>query len=122
MISSLGLMFLVITLAGHFYFTQLLLPSLRAGAMQSDDRVARIINTSSQTHVTGSLNFDSLKDGKDRRKLSRSQLYSQSAFVGLLAPLCQIVTEHRVKSSCLTKWQNIMSRTSLFALPCTLVV
>ncbi|EPQ56834.1 NAD P-binding protein [Gloeophyllum trabeum ATCC 11539] len=65
---------------GHFYFTKLLLPCLKTAAQSSPDHVARVINTSSQTHVIGSLNFNAFTDTPTRRKMSQNALYAQSKF------------------------------------------
>ncbi|KAJ7186568.1 NAD(P)-binding protein [Mycena filopes] len=65
---------------GHFYLTKLLLPCLKAAAQASSDHVARIINTSSQTHILGSINFDALTDTAQRSKMSPDALYAQSKF------------------------------------------
>lgn len=66
---------------GHFYLSNLLLPSLKAAATNSPDHVARVINVSSQTHVLGRIDFDTLTDTQARRKLGPDGLYNQSKFV-----------------------------------------
>ncbi|KAJ7211584.1 hypothetical protein GGX14DRAFT_362459, partial [Mycena pura] len=68
------------SIIGHFYLTQLLLPCLIAGAKSSPDHVARIVNTSSQTHILGKINFEALTDTSTRSKLSPDDLYAQSKF------------------------------------------
>ncbi|KAG6848515.1 hypothetical protein H0H93_016401, partial [Arthromyces matolae] len=66
---------------GHIYFTKLLLPALFAGAESSHDGKARVVNTSSSAHLLASgLDFTTLKDGRNRRKMSATSLYSQSKF------------------------------------------
>ncbi|GJJ12869.1 hypothetical protein Clacol_007115 [Clathrus columnatus] len=66
---------------GHFYFTSLLLPELKAGAQTSSpDRVSRVIHTSSQIHVLAKLNYETFIDSQARRKLGLNGLYGQSKF------------------------------------------
>ncbi|KAG5719733.1 hypothetical protein E4T56_gene18524 [Termitomyces sp. T112] len=65
---------------GHFYLTKLLLPALLAGAKSSPDGKARVVNTSSSVHLSGSLNFNTFKDSPKRRKTFSISLYSQSKF------------------------------------------
>ena len=70
--------------AGHFYFTQLLIPVLLAGASNSPDRHARVVNTSSMghTHVAG-VDFDTLRDHPRRKKMGTQKLHFQSKFVSV---------------------------------------
>ncbi|KAH9849461.1 clathrin adaptor complex small chain-domain-containing protein [Lenzites betulinus] len=63
---------------GHFYFTQLLMPALIAGAQTSPDGHARVVTTSSSSAYVGEMRFDTFKDGPARRKLASDALYSQS--------------------------------------------
>ncbi|KAJ7288234.1 NAD(P)-binding protein [Mycena rebaudengoi] len=63
---------------GHFYFTKLLIPALLAA--HAADKDARVVNTSSLGHMNGGIDFNTLKDGPARKKLSSSTLYSQSKF------------------------------------------
>ncbi|KAG6915146.1 hypothetical protein DXG01_013041 [Tephrocybe rancida] len=65
---------------GHFYLTKLLLPALLAGAKSSPDGKARVVNTSSSGHISGNLDFNTLKDSPKRKKSQRFTLYSQSKF------------------------------------------
>lgn len=67
---------------GHFYLTKLLLPELLAGARESPDGKARVINTSSMGHQLffPQLDFDTFKDGPARKKLDEKKLYGQSKF------------------------------------------
>jgi NAD(P)-dependent dehydrogenase (short-subunit alcohol dehydrogenase family) len=76
---------------GHFYLTQLLLPTLIASAKTSIDGSdkTRIVNVSSFGHFTaatprngGPIVYDTLVDGPKRRAAERS-LYGQSKAVGL---------------------------------------
>ncbi|KAG6891647.1 hypothetical protein C0992_012696 [Termitomyces sp. T32_za158] len=64
----------------HFYLTKLLLPALLAGAKSSPDGKARVVNTSSSGHLSGSLDFNTFKDSPKRRKAFRPFLYAQSKF------------------------------------------
>jgi NAD(P)-dependent dehydrogenase (short-subunit alcohol dehydrogenase family) len=67
---------------GHFYFTKLLLPILLSTAKSSPDHTTRVINTSSMGHGYASgIDFDTLKDGRKRKKLGTYALYAQSKFV-----------------------------------------
>ncbi|TRM63807.1 hypothetical protein BD626DRAFT_568431 [Schizophyllum amplum] len=64
---------------GHFYLTKLLLPILLSTAR--DCVSARIVNTSSSSHTfVDTINFNTLKDGPARSKMSSMNLYSQSKF------------------------------------------
>ncbi|KAH7912544.1 hypothetical protein BJ138DRAFT_1148135 [Hygrophoropsis aurantiaca] len=65
---------------GHFYFTQLLMPTLISTAKASPDKKARVINVSSSMHVLGNLDFATFKDGAKRKKYSKYTLYGQSKF------------------------------------------
>lgn len=57
------------------------MPALIAGKDTSPDHHARVITTSSSAAMMYTINWDSFKDGPARRKMSPSQLYSQSKFV-----------------------------------------
>lgn len=63
---------------GHFYFTKLVLPTLLSTAKSSPDGSARVVNTSSNGHWFGGLEYDTMKDGPARRKQGPWQLYGQS--------------------------------------------
>jgi len=66
---------------GHFYFTQLLLPVLFAATERHPDEKARVVNVSSRGHLGfPKINFDTLRDGPARYKLSRFNKYGQSKF------------------------------------------
>jgi len=69
-----------INVLGHFYFTQLLLPTLIATAKTSPDGKARIVNTASSAHLFFKVDLGAIKDGPARRKLSRNALYAQSKY------------------------------------------
>ena len=66
---------------GHFYFTELLMPALVAGAKTSPDHHARVVTTSSSGAYAETLHFDTFKDGPARKKMSTEQLYYQSKHV-----------------------------------------
>ncbi|KAG1844696.1 hypothetical protein F4604DRAFT_1937386 [Suillus subluteus] len=63
---------------GHFYFTKTIMPALLAGASQSPDGTARIVNTSSNAHWLSSLDYNTFKDSPARQKKSAMNLYGQS--------------------------------------------
>ncbi|KJA23089.1 hypothetical protein HYPSUDRAFT_40211 [Hypholoma sublateritium FD-334 SS-4] len=74
-----------VNVVGHFYFTQLLLPVLLAGAQSSADKKARVVNTSSITSTTvHGIDFNTLKDSPARQKLGLAALYSQSKLGNIL--------------------------------------
>jgi NAD(P)-dependent dehydrogenase (short-subunit alcohol dehydrogenase family) len=85
---GLSLTFLAIQISrlcftGHFYLTQLLLPTLLATASSSPDKTARVINTSSMGHLSASkIDYDTIKEGPKRTKKGSMALYCQSKFVG----------------------------------------
>jgi retinol dehydrogenase 12 len=66
---------------GHYYFTMLLMPALLAGTITSGDGKARVVNTSSSTHMFSNMNFDTFMDGPARKKVGPQTLYSQSKHV-----------------------------------------
>ncbi|KAG8217211.1 hypothetical protein J3R82DRAFT_5295 [Butyriboletus roseoflavus] len=63
---------------GHFYFTKLVLPILLSTAKSAPDGIARVVNTSSNTHWFGGLDHETFKDGPARRKAGTWKLYAQS--------------------------------------------
>ncbi|KAG6890599.1 hypothetical protein C0995_006575 [Termitomyces sp. Mi166 len=65
---------------GHFYLTRLLLPALLAGTKSSPDGKARVVHTSSSSHLSGGLDFNTFKDSPKRRKTFKYFLYAQSKF------------------------------------------
>jgi NAD(P)-dependent dehydrogenase (short-subunit alcohol dehydrogenase family) len=70
---------------GHFYFTKLLIPLLKEGAKTSSDGKARIVTTSSITHVfVNKLNFATFKDSPERRRKFKKLLYPQSKYVRIV--------------------------------------
>ncbi|KAF8316061.1 NAD-binding protein [Clavulina sp. PMI_390] len=72
---------------GHFYLTQLLLPTLLRSAQTSSDGKARVVNVSSMAHLrslSGPVRLETLVDGPARRKMNPEQLYSQSKSANIL--------------------------------------
>lgn len=67
---------------GHFYLTKLLLPVLISTAKTTPEKIVRVVNTSSQAHWLGKLQFDTFMDGPKRRADDTYRLYSQSKTVG----------------------------------------
>jgi hypothetical protein len=70
-------------IAGHFYFTKLLLPVLIATAKSSPEGISRVVTTSSMAHMMISrLDFSKFKDSPARRQASSQfNLYPQSKYV-----------------------------------------
>jgi len=74
---------------GHFYLTQLLLPTLIATAQSSPDHHVRVVNVSSGAHwiapspgIGGPILYDTLVDGPTRTKYGDQMgLYAQSKAV-----------------------------------------
>ncbi|KAG2051641.1 NAD(P)-binding protein [Suillus hirtellus] len=69
---------------GHFYFTKIVMPALLAGATQSPDGTARIVNTASNAHWFGSLDYNTFKDSPARKQKSVKNLYGQSKMGNIL--------------------------------------
>ncbi|KAF8883529.1 NAD-P-binding protein [Infundibulicybe gibba] len=65
---------------GHFYLTKLLLPTLIETAKNSSDHHARVITISSGAHHLHGLDFNALKDGPARKKMTPESLYAQSKY------------------------------------------
>ncbi|KAG9041745.1 hypothetical protein FS837_011813 [Tulasnella sp. UAMH 9824] len=65
---------------GHAHFTICLIPALLEGAKTSSDGKARVVNVSSDAAYGSCINWDTLRDGPERRKLSPLSLYFQSKF------------------------------------------
>ncbi|KIK97831.1 hypothetical protein PAXRUDRAFT_9936, partial [Paxillus rubicundulus Ve08.2h10] len=63
---------------GHFYLTKLLLPILISTAKSSPEGTVRVVNTASNGHLLGGLEFDTFKDGPKRRADETNRLYGQS--------------------------------------------
>lgn len=87
---------------GHFYLTQLLLPTLIASAKSSPEGKARVVNVSSTAHLRstsvsagGPVLLDTLVDGPKRRQMGTGPLYSQSKSVraGLFTELDRVPSD-----------------------------
>jgi retinol dehydrogenase-12 len=81
---------------GHFYLTELLLPTLIATAEDSLPGVVRIVNVSSIAHNFGippeGINWDTVGPNADmakRKKVGTMNLYSQSKLVSPFTLLCR---------------------------------
>lgn len=79
---------------GHFYLTQLLLPTLVSSAKTSSDSHTRGINLSSVGHIGapsvndgGPVVYDTLVKGKLRNKMGAQELYYQSKAVSWILRL-----------------------------------
>ena len=76
---------LTIETAGHFYFTELLIPALYKASTPSNK--SRVVNVTSQMGILGGspfgsgLDFSTFKDSPNRRKMSDYKLYGQSKLV-----------------------------------------
>lgn len=75
---------------GHFYLTQLLLPTLVSSAKSSSDGHVRIVNLSSVGHIGaptvkdgGPVLYETLVEGKRRNKMGTIELYYQSKAVSV---------------------------------------
>jgi NAD(P)-dependent dehydrogenase (short-subunit alcohol dehydrogenase family) len=78
--------------AGHFYFTKLLLPLLTATAKNAPEKTVRVINVSSLGHYLGApegIQWDTLVPGPEsleaRKKLGSTRLFGQSKTVGIMS-------------------------------------
>ena len=67
--------------SGHFLFTELLVPSLAAGAKSSPDGYSRIVTTSSNGAYGGRIDYSTFRDGPPRRKAGNVQMYFNSKLV-----------------------------------------
>ncbi|KAI0029797.1 NAD(P)-binding protein [Vararia minispora EC-137] len=63
---------------GHYYFTQLLLPALKAVHANNPSEKARVVITSSSAMYVTTLDLDIFEDTPKRRKQSPMALYNQS--------------------------------------------
>lgn len=75
---------------GHFYLTQLLLPTLIASAKASPDGISRVVNVSSTAHLRskppsqgGPVDLETVFDSEKRTQLGTGALYSQSKSVSV---------------------------------------
>ncbi|KZV88344.1 NAD(P)-binding protein [Exidia glandulosa HHB12029] len=70
---------------GHFYFTKLLLPVLFQTYESNPSDKPRIVVTSAAMYkVFPKIDYATLRDGEERRKLSLNSLYAQSKFGNIL--------------------------------------
>jgi retinol dehydrogenase-12 len=69
--------------AGHWLFTNLLLPALFAAteASPSHEKARIVTVSSSANYLTKGLDFDAIADGPERKKYSEWELYNKSKFV-----------------------------------------
>lgn len=70
--------------AGHWYFTELLLPALLAVAKEDPTQKARVITTSSYAAYMETIHWDAIEDTPQRRKLAPNVLYWISKTVGII--------------------------------------
>ncbi|KAI0796198.1 NAD(P)-binding protein [Abortiporus biennis] len=114
---------------GPWYFTTLLTPALLAGKETSPDGYARIIATSSCAAYLYTLNWDSFKDGPERRKMYTYTLYFQSKFADVVVTrelarryadkgiLAIAVNPGNIESELqryMPKWQQFLSKAILY--------
>lgn len=67
---------------GPYAFTTRLLPLLFEGAQSSQDKTARIVNSSSSAQLfVDTIDLDAMKDVPKRKKLGSSKMYMQSKLV-----------------------------------------
>jgi len=69
---------------GHWYFSKLLLPLLKAGAASSPDGKARVLHTSSMASERAHIDFATFRDGPKRLKAGAYPLYPQSKLGNIL--------------------------------------
>ena len=81
-------------MAGHFYFTKLLLPVLTATAKKAPEKTVRVVNVSSLGHYLGApegIRWTTITPGTEsleaRVKLGSARLYGQSKTVGTMSSL-----------------------------------
>ncbi|KAH7910561.1 NAD(P)-binding protein [Hygrophoropsis aurantiaca] len=73
---------------GHFLFTKRLLPLMLRTASSSPPGTVRIVSLSSSLHAfRNGINFDTLKDGRARRKENSMWHYTQSKFAIIVIAL-----------------------------------
>ncbi|KAF8349479.1 hypothetical protein F5887DRAFT_878633 [Amanita rubescens] len=68
---------------GHFYLTQLLLPTLLSTVKSSSNKV-RVVTVSSLAHQLGGIDFNTFRDSPARKKLGPFFLYMQSKFANMV--------------------------------------
>ncbi|EJD45542.1 NAD(P)-binding protein [Auricularia subglabra TFB-10046 SS5] len=67
---------------GHWYFTKLLIPVLRAGAEEGFSRVVTVSSIASE--VAKPINWETFKDGAARTKFGTNSLYGQSKLMNVI--------------------------------------
>lgn len=74
------------TYPGHFYLTKLLLPTLLATATLEPGSYnkPRIVTVSSGAHHLHDIDYATLKDGPERRRLGTQALYAQSKYASVV--------------------------------------
>jgi retinol dehydrogenase-12 len=80
--------------AGHFYFTKLLLPVLTETAKKATAKTVRVVNVSSVNHYFGApegIRWTTINPGTEsleaRKKLGSARLYGQSKTVRAMSSL-----------------------------------
>ncbi|KAF9018360.1 NAD(P)-binding protein [Hymenopellis radicata] len=68
---------------GHFYLTQLLIPTLLRTFRETGEN-PRVVNVASSSIYLGMFNIKTLKDGPERQKLTLMNLYGQSKIANVL--------------------------------------
>ena len=84
---------------GHFYFTRLLLPTIRSTVDSAPENKPRIVITaSSAAAFTEKIRWETLSDEQARKKLGPQLLYAQSKLVSNMSPQfsCQLTLECEV--------------------------
>lgn len=66
---------------GHYYLTELLMPTLLAVAASEQGEKARVVTTSDIGNYLATLTWDSFVDGPKRRSMDTMDLYNQSKHV-----------------------------------------
>jgi len=70
---------------GPYVFTKRLLPLLTAGAKSSDDKRARVVNTSSIGQIfTDTIHFEALSDVPLRKEIGTNNMYLASKLVSCI--------------------------------------
>lgn len=70
-----------LSIVGHWYLTELLMPALLAVAQEEPSQKARVITTSSLASYIDTIHWDTLKDTPQRRKVALDGLYNRSKHV-----------------------------------------
>ena len=62
---------------GHFYFTTLVMPALLMAVAASPDATVRVVNTSSNAHWFGGLDYNTFKDSCQKKKGHHGYLWPE---------------------------------------------